>query len=346
MPFRKLDITRKTGEATALATKLEGLIVGQRAPKDALLSVVDRIQSGFYDKTRPVGIFLFLGPTGTGKTGVAEAFTMGLFNNPKMLMKVDCAEFQHSHEIAKLVGSPPGYLGHRETHPYFTNNSLKAHRTDAFPFTPILFDEIEKASDSLWNLLLGILDKGTLTTGANEVVDMKPTIILMTSNVGASEMSEDKSLGFVGKTTVDDAKLESIALAAARRKFSPEFLNRIDYILNFKTLTEDELKQVLALQLQLLQDRIVVDSKVLFELRVSSRGLAQLLVDGYDRRYNARHLKRTIDKHISAPLTSLVATGQIMNEDVVIVDYLEGDWRYVAVPRANAPQGDFSGSLP
>lgn len=346
MSFRKLDITRKTVKASALAAKFENRIVGQQAAKDALTAMLDKYQSGFYDKTRPIGIFLFLGPTGTGKTGVAEAFTEGLYGDVNKLMKVDCAEFQHSHEIAKLVGSPPGYLGHRETHPYFTNDSLKAHRTDLLPFTPILFDEIEKASDSLWNLLLGILDKGTLTTGTNEVVDMKPTVIIMTSNVGAMEMSEDKSLGFVTKKTVDDAKLADIAMAAARRKFTPEFLNRIDYIINFKTLTEDELKQVLALQLQLLQDRIVVDSKVLFELRVSNRGLAQLLAEGYDRRYNARHLKRTIDKHIAAPLTSLVATGQIDNEEVVIIDYLEGDWRYVAVPRLNAPQGDFSGSLP
>lgn len=339
MVTRKLDASRKSTKANILASKFDKLIVGQNGAKEALINLLDKHASGMYDRTKPIGSLLYLGPTGSGKTGTAEGFVEGLFGSPTKMMKVDCAEFIHSHEIAKLVGSPPGYLGHRETHPYFTNASVLAARSDVngkeiMPFTVILFDEIEKASDALWNLLLGILDKGTLTTGTNEKVDLTPTIIIMTSNVGAAELADDSALGFsTGEKVVDDDKMEAIANAAARRKFSPEFLNRLDQIITFKTLTPTDLREIAGLMLQKVQDRILMASKNFFELRVSDHGMEQLLAEGYDRRYNARHLKRTIEKYVSEPLTRMVATGQIITGDIVTVGFDGDEWTYHAYTR-------------
>lgn len=348
--MRRLDPNRKSQKANQLASKFDKLIVGQTEAKESLINLLDKFSSGMYDKTRPIGTLLYLGPTGSGKTATVEGFVEGLFGEATKMMKVDCAEFIHSHEIAKLVGSPPGYLGHRETHPFFTNINVLMARSDKdgkeiMPFTVILFDEIEKASDALWNLLLGILDKGTLTTGTNEKVDLTKTIIIMTSNVGAAELAEDDpALGFSsGPRVVDDEKMASIAKAAAQRKFSPEFLNRIDHIVTFKTLTPTDLREISGLMLQKVQDRILFSGVSYFELRVSDAGMEQLLAEGYDRRYNARHLKRTIEKYVTEPLTRMVATGQILNGDVVTVGFLPDfkEWTYSANTR---PSGFFNKS--
>jgi ATP-dependent Clp protease ATP-binding subunit ClpB len=341
MALRTLDLTKKTASSGAAATKFARRVVGQDAGRDALLMLLDKFESGMYDKTKPIGNLLFLGPTGSGKTLVAEAFTEGLFGLQEKMMKIDCAEFQHSHEIAKLIGSPPGYLGHRETHPYFTNASLLAARQDAsgkevMPFTVVLFDEIEKASDALWALLLGIMDKGSFTTGTNEKVDFTKTIIIMTSNVGAMELADDKTLGFKGEDKpVDSKRMEDIAMGAARRKFSPEFLNRFDSIVTFKTLTRSDLQKVLELELDKVQARIILGSKIIFEFRVTEQGLLQLIEAGYDKRYNARHLVRAVNRHISDPMARLVATDQIHDDDLVVCDYLPDtrEWKYVAAPR-------------
>jgi ATP-dependent Clp protease ATP-binding subunit ClpB len=338
---RTLDPTRRSQKADTLIAKFEKRIVGQQAAKDALISTVESCQSGMYDKTKPIRSLLFLGPTGSGKTGTAEAFAEGVMGSSDKMLKVSCGEFQHSHEIAKLVGSPPGYLGHRETHPFFTNQSLMLARTgpdgkEVMPFTIVLWDEVEKASDALWALLLGILDKGELTTGTNDTVDFRPTIHIMTSNVGVSEMNDDSAIGFnAGDKSVDDSKLESIAMAAARKKFMPEFLNRLDSIVMFKTLTGEDLKEIRAQLLEKVQERIIYGSNILFEMRVSDFGLKKILDDGYDRRYNARHLKRTIEKYVAEPLTRLVATGQIDDGDIVVADYsVDWDqWKYMASKR-------------
>ena len=340
MAIRVLDAKRTTLKASALALSFANQIVGQDAAREALITLLVKFTSGLYNKTKPIGSLLFLGPTGTGKTLVAEAFCKGLFESSDKMLKIDCAEFQHSHEIAKLIGSPPGYLGHRETHPFFTNASLLAARVDAqgkeiMPFTVILFDEIEKASDALWSLLLGILDKGILTTGVNEKVDFTKTIIIMTSNVGAEKLADNALIGFdSGEDIIDDKKLSDIAMAAARKKFMPEFLNRLDVIVNFKTLTRANLQEILGLELQKIQDRIVAHSDVLFELRVTAAGLAQLIDAGYDKRYNARHLVRAVEKYIANPLTRLVATQQLFADDLLVCDYQStGDeWKYVAIP--------------
>src|SRR6202167_5439945 len=185
-----LDPNRRSSDAGEFETALRRRIVGQDQAIEKVAEIYQMFLAGLNAPGRPVGNLLFLGPTGSGKTRVVEAMAESLFGDPHACIKIDCAEFQHSHEIAKLVGSPPGYLGHRETHPVLTQEAINQWHTDKLKLSIVLFDEIEKASDSLWQLLLGILDKATLTLGDNRRVDFSRTLIFMTSNLGASEMSD------------------------------------------------------------------------------------------------------------------------------------------------------------
>src|SRR5213075_636042 len=278
---------------------------------------------------RPIGNFLFLGPTGSGKTRIVEATAETLLKNPRAVIKIDCAEFQHSHEIAKLIGSPPGYLGHRETHPLLSQEVLNQYHTDKVKITLVLFDEIEKASDALWQLLLGILDKATLTLGDNRRVDFSKAMVIMTSNLGAREMSEliSGGIGFApgkgSKTPNDtdvDQKIYRTAVEAARRKFSPEFMNRIDKVVVFRSLKEHHLRQILDLELQSVQDRIMLSAGTKFVFQCSDTAKDMLLKEGLDYKYGARHLKRAVERFLVYPLSNLVATGQIGLGDLVHVD--------------------------
>src|SRR5512143_1608156 len=184
-----LDATRTGRDAETLERNLHKLIVGQEEAIQQIVNLYQMYVAGMNSPDRPIGSFLFLGPTGSGKTRIVEATAESLLGNPRAVIKIDCAEFQHSHEIAKLIGSPPGYLGHRETHPLLSQEVLNQHHTETAKLSFVLFDEIEKASDALWNLLLGILDKATLTLGDNRRVDFSRALIFMTSNLGAAEMS-------------------------------------------------------------------------------------------------------------------------------------------------------------
>ena len=273
---------------------------------------------------RPIGTLLFLGPTGSGKTRVVEAAAEILFNDPNAMVKIDCGEFQHSHEISKLIGSPPGYLGHRETQPLLTQENLDRFQTN-IKLTLLLFDEIEKASDALWQLLLGILDKATLTLGDNRRVDLSSCIVVMTSNLGAREMSElaDGKLGFrlsVAPSKEFDSRLQKIGVEAARRKFSPEFMNRLDKVTVFRALNQAALRRILALELEAIQRRILMSGCADFVLSCSAKAQEFLLTEGFDRRYGARPLKRVIERYVVMPLANLVATSQIAYGDVVYAD--------------------------
>ena len=362
--IRQLDETRVSKKADDLASKFKNRIVGQPKAFEALTKVLEKYHSGIYDRSRPIASLLFLGPTGVGKTGSVEAFAEGLFGSAGNLLKVDCAEFQHSHEIAKLKGSPPGYLGHNETHPFFTNKAIRSKfckynaagqedRQVDPAFAIILFDEIEKANDSLWDLMLGILDRGTLTTGTNEVVDFTPTIIIMTSNVGSAELAVkagSAGMGFSqgGEQTFDYDTMKDVAMSAARAKFRPEFLNRLDEVIVFRSFTPTDLIPILKIELDKLRTQIVLTSKNVFELEVSPAATSKILADGYDRRYNARELRRIVEKYVSLPLTRLVATGQVMDNDTVICDYKDGKWLYYAkaeIKSGTGKQGIPSGRL-
>jgi len=306
---------------------LRAKIVGQDEGVQALVELFQVFTAGLNSPGRPVGNLLFLGPTGSGKTRIVEAAAEILFGSPRAVIKIDCAEFQHSHEIAKLIGSPPGYLGHRETHPLITQESLSANHTDKLKLSFLLFDEIEKASDALWQLLLGMLDKATLTLGDNRRVDLSQTVIFMTSNLGAGEITDlmDGGYGFI---KADDkpqgnlnAKVERTAVEAARRKFSPEFMNRLDKLVVFHMLKREQLEQVLDIELGMVQKRVLDAANGKFLFRVTDAGRDFLLQEGTDQRYGARHLKRAIERHVVYPLANLLATQQVRIGDLVRIDW-------------------------
>jgi ATP-dependent Clp protease ATP-binding subunit ClpA len=283
---------------------------------------------------RPIGNFLFLGPTGSGKTRIVEATAESLLKNSRAVIKIDCAEFQHSHEIAKLIGSPPGYLGHRETHALLSQEALNQHHTENVKLSFVLFDEIEKASDALWNLLLGILDKATLTLGDNRKVDFSAAMVFLTSNLGAAEMSSlltprlgfhAPSVGDTGSSMKLSARISSAGVAAARRKFTPEFINRLDNIVVFKSLGIEELRKIVDIELEMVQQRIqAVGANKAFRVSVADTAKQFLLVEGTDSRYGARHLKRAIERLLVQPLSNLMASGQIRCGDSIRVSHDAG----------------------
>jgi ATP-dependent Clp protease ATP-binding subunit ClpA len=325
-----LDPSRRSSEAQDFDNAIRHKIVGQDDAIEKVTEIYQMFLAGLNPPGRPVGNLLFLGPTGSGKTRVVEAIAESLFGDPRAIVKIDCAEFQHSHEIAKLIGSPPGYLGHRETHPLLTQEALNQWHTDRLKLSLLLFDEIEKASDALWQLLLGILDKATLTLGDNRHVDLSQCLIILTSNLGAGEMNEmlNGHMGFAQPQIVIDNKIDGkmnrTATDAARRKFSPEFMNRIDKVVVFKTLRPEHLEKILDIELGMVQQRILqTPGNSQFVFSCTPRVKSLLLVDGTDPKYGARHLKRSIEKNLVFPLANLVATAQIKLGDFIRVDLNE-----------------------
>lgn len=330
---KPLDPSKTGREADALDQTLRKLVVGQDEAVEQIVNIYQMHLTGLSAPGRPIGNFLFLGPTGSGKTRIVEATAEALLKNPRAVVKIDCAEFQHSHEIAKLIGSPPGYLGHRETHPLLSQEVINQHHTETVKVSFILFDEIEKASDALWNLLLGILDKATLTLGDNRKVDFSQAMIFMTSNLGAAEMSSliSPKLGFQPRVPDErstdqineelNAKLSRSGVEAARRKFTPEFMNRIDKVVVFKPLGKAELRRILDLELNHVQQRILhAAAQKPFVFTVSDQGKNLLLQAGTDIKYGARHLKRAIERLVVQPMSNLIATEQIQLGDWIKID--------------------------
>src|SRR5499425_3079070 len=324
---KPLDARKRSSAACHFEEALREKVVGQEEAVQALVDIYQVFCAGLHSPGRPVGNLLFLGPTGSGKTRIVEAAAEILFGNCRAVIKIDCAEFQHSHEIAKLIGSPPGYLGHRETHPLITQEALAASHRDQLKLSFLLFDEIEKASDSLWQLLLGMLDKATLTLGDNRRVDLSQTVIFLTSNLGGAAITElmQGGMGFIQPADKPaaglDQKVERTAVEAARRKFSPEFMNRLDKVVVFRPLQRKQLEQVLDIELGQVQQRVLETAKGQFLFRVTNGGKEFLLQEGTDARYGARHLKRSIERHVVYPLANLLATEQVHLGDLVRIDW-------------------------
>src|ERR1700680_1963064 len=336
-----LDPTLRSVESQEFQAALRGKVVGQEEGVRALVDLYQVFCAGMSSTGRPVGNLLFLGPTGSGKTRIVEAAAEILFGDPRAVIKVDCAEFQHSHEIAKLIGSPPGYLGHRETHPLITQEALAQYHTEKLKISFLLFDEIEKASDALWQLLLGILDKATLTLGDNRRVDLSQTMIFMTSNLGGGEITELMTGGVGFAPTVPpetrarlDEKVERTASEAAKRKFAPEFMNRIDKVVVFHPLRSEQLEQILEIELGMVQQRVLETARGRFLFRVTPAAREFLLVEGTDLKYGARHLKRAIERHIVYPLANLLSTGQARLGDMLRIDWNEREQRLVFLKEA------------
>src|SRR5712664_231459 len=304
-----LDSTLRSSGAMEFEEALREKIVSQEEALQAMVNLYQVFSAGLNPPGRPVGSLLFLGPTGSGKTRIVEAAAEILFGDSRAVIKGDCAEFQHSHEIAKLVGSPPGYLGHRETHPLITQKSLAASHSD--------------------KLMLGMLDKATLTLGDNRKVDLSSTVIFLTSNLGGGEIAElmQGGMGFVqpsGEPIAGlDEKVERTAVEAARRKFSPEFMNRLDKVVVFHPLKREQLQEVLDIELGQVQQRVLETAKGQFLFRVTDAGRDFLLQEGTDQRYGARHLKRAIERHVVYPLANLLATDQVSLGDLVRIDWDE-----------------------
>jgi ATP-dependent Clp protease ATP-binding subunit ClpA len=320
--WRELDPQKLSPEARRLKDGLLARVVGQASAVEELTTIHQIWRSGLSDPNRPIASFLLLGPTGTGKTRMVEALAEILFGERRAMLKVDCAEFSHSHEIARLIGSPPGYLGHRDTPPYLSQENIDRHQTRESPITLLLFDEIEKANDALWMLLLGVLDKGSLTLGTNEQVDLTRCMIFMTSNVGADHFDRlhDAPLGFRGVDSgpPDMSSVQETVIEATRRIFSPEFLNRIDRRIVFNSLGEPEFKRILELELGYVRGR--VRKRLDVDLRCTPAARRYLLEKGTNPRYGARPLRGLLESEVLFAVANLIGSGQVREGDAIQID--------------------------
>ncbi|HEY3738708.1 MAG TPA: AAA family ATPase [Bryobacteraceae bacterium] len=322
---RRLDSTASLDEQVA---QLEQRLVGQTDALARILPYVHMHQAGLAPENRPVGVFLLLGPTGTGKTRTVEVLAESLHGSDRTLLRVDCGEFQMEHEVAKLIGAPPGYLGHRETQPMLNQQKLNAATSEYSNLSIVLFDEIEKAASSLQRLLLGVLDKAALKLGDNSSVNFERSLIFMTSNLGARSMMRElhPDFGFealIGTRESPDitGKLQKIGMSAVRRKFSPEFVNRIDGVVTYQPLSQQALAAIVEHQLFDLQQHI---NKRLgpraFRIATTRGARAFLLRTGTSIEYGARELKRVVLRHITQPLAAFVSGGRIEPGSRVTID--------------------------
>ena len=334
--FRKLSL----GGAAELSQSLAESLVGQPAAVEAIVPYVQIFQAHLAPEGRPAGVFLLLGPTGTGKTRTVECLAQALHGNDNHFLRVDCGEFQMDHEVAKLIGAPPGYLGHRETQPMLNQAKLNSYTSERCGMSIVLFDEVEQAAPSLNRLLLGVLDKAVLRLGDNTSVNFERSMIFLTSNLGAREMMRELApqFGFEaihfkntapseGDAPAETAitgsltrKIEQIGVNAVKKKFSPEFYNRIDRVVTYSPLDADALELILDQQAGNLQK--LVDARLgqkSFAVRIDESARKHLLEKGTSRQYGARELKRTIHRLILQPLAVLVASGKIGSNSILRV---------------------------
>lgn len=319
-----------------LSHQLKSLLIGQDEAIEKVVPLIRMHQASLSPEGRPIGVFLLLGPTGTGKTHTVEALAEVLHGNRRNLLKVDCGEFQMEHEVAKLVGAPPGYLGHRETQPMLSQAKINAIATENSKISLILFDEIEKAAPSMTRMLMGILDKATLRLGDNNSVDFQNCLIFLTSNLGAKSIQRatKPDFGFealVPPPPVEDAsKLQKIGMSAVRRKFSPEFVNRIDAVITYRPLDRDAYKAILDQILDefacLLYERLGMRS---FRVLLTGAAKALLLDKGTSLEFGARELKRTVQRYCIQPLALLMAQSRIPPGASVVLEARDDNFIYL-----------------
>jgi ATP-dependent Clp protease ATP-binding subunit ClpA len=332
--------------AEDLTSVLSSKVVGQPNVINVIVPYIEMFQAGLAPENRPVGVFLLLGPTGTGKTRTVEALAEALHGSLRNVLKIDCGEFQMEHEVAKLIGAPPGYLGHRETQPMLSQQKLTSVTSDNCGLSLVLFDEIEKAAPSLTRLLLGVLDRGVLRLGDNSVVNFEKSLVFLTSNLGAKEMMREinPDFGFTSATvsgTRDDLtqKLQGIALVAVRKKFSPEFINRIDHVITYRPLDAESFSAITDHEITSLQSHVNTRlGSRCFNIEVPFETRQWLIERGTSPEYGARELKRTIHKHLTQPLATLVAKNQIESGSRVRVDIEKDNQSLVLRATANGEE--------
>ncbi len=315
-PRVRKPIPEPTEDLTSI---MSSKVVGQPNVISVIVPYIEMFQAGLAPENRPVGVFLLLGPTGTGKTRTVEALAETLHGSSRNVLKIDCGEFQMEHEVAKLIGAPPGYLGHRETQPMLSQQKLTSVTSDKCGLSLVLFDEIEKAAPSLTRLLLGVLDRGVLRLGDNSVVNFEKSLVFLTSNLGAKEMMREISPDFgfasaaVAGTREDlTQKLQGIALVAVRKKFSPEFINRIDHVITYRPLDAESFSAITDHEIASLQNHVNTRlGNRCFTIEVPFETRQWLIEHGTSAEYGARELKRTIHKNLTQPLATLVAKNQI-----------------------------------
>jgi DNA-binding NtrC family response regulator len=321
-----MDSATPDSAASSLEEQLTKKVVGQTDAVKRLIPCIQMFQAGLSPAGRPAGVFLLLGTTGTGKTRTVEALAEILHGTSRKVVRVDCGEFQLDHEIAKLIGSPPGYIGHRETQPILNKDRLMEATSEQSNLALVLFDEIEKAAPSLARLLLGILDKGILRLGDNTEVNFEQSLVFFTSNLGAREMTKEMQPGLGFRSGPPDRsdliqRLEGVAIAAVRKMYSPEFVNRIDAVITYQPLDEESCDEIFDLQLQELQNHLNTRlGNESFTVSISADSRKFLLAKGFSVEYGARELKRIIYRYLTQPLATLVLEGKIDPGTTVQVD--------------------------
>ena len=314
--WTKIPVSRLTESEAARLQKLEETlhkrVIGQEEAVSAVAKAVRRGRVGLKDPKRPIGSFLFLGPTGVGKTEVSKALAEAVFGNEDAMIRVDMSEYMEKHSVSKMIGSPPGYVGHEDG----GQLSEKVRRN---PFSVILFDEIEKAHPDVFNILLQVLDDGHITDSQGRKVDFKNTIIIMTSNAGAQSIIEPKKLGFGAKEDEkqDHERMKNNVMEEVKRIFKPEFLNRIDETIVFRALNKEDMKQIITIMVHELQQRC--KDQLQIELTVRDAAKAHIVEEAYDRKYGARPLRRKLQDEVEDRLAEAIIRGDIHAQDHVIV---------------------------
>ena len=286
--------------------RLSQRVVGQQKAIDAVANAVRRARSGLQDPNRPIGSFIFLGPTGVGKTELARTLAQFLFDDEQYMVRVDMSEYMEKHSVARLIGAPPGYVGYEEGG--YLTEAIRRH-----PYSVVLFDEIEKAHPDVFNALLQILDDGRMTDGKGRTVDFKNTVLIMTSNVGSHIIQEMQRK--------NNEEMEKRVMEVLRATFKPEFLNRIDEIVTFNSLGPEEIKKIVGIQIGLLSKRLE-DNKITFRLTDAAETF--LAENGFDPVYGARPLKRAIQHYIQDPLAMKILEGAVKEGDQITVDIKDG----------------------
>ncbi|MCA9920849.1 MAG: AAA family ATPase, partial [Anaerolineales bacterium] len=296
--------------------RLHDRVVGQDQAIQAVAAAVRRSRSGLQDPNRPIGSFIFLGPTGVGKTELARALAEFLFDDERSMVRIDMSEYQERHTVARLIGAPPGYVGYDE-------GGQLTEAVRRRPYSVVLFDEIEKAHPEVFNIFLQVLDDGRLTDGQGRTVDFRNAVIIMTSNIGSQYI--------VG--TTDDREMETQVMQALRNHFRPEFLNRVDDIVIFHRLTQAHLRDIA--QIQLNQVRDLLDRRNI-SIALTKAATDQLIAEGYDPAYGARPLKRVLQRRIIDPLALQVIQGVVRDGDHVVVDAANGELTFDVVVNSEA----------